>query len=88
MDTPEDGYAQFRSTWLRMTINIHQSGRSTLHVGSGVPEQYEHRPERAYGGPMHWMVLVCDDDVLETRLHSRRRWRGVTDPSVAANASL
>ena len=64
MDTPEDGYARFRSTWLRLASNIHQSGRSTLLIGSGVPEQYDSRPERAYVGPTHWMALVCDDDVL------------------------
>jgi hypothetical protein len=84
MDTPDDGYARFRSTWLRMAVNIHQAGCSTLLIGSGVPEQYDHRPERAYVGPMHWMALVCDDDVLEARLRGRPTWRGVTDEFVAA----
>jgi hypothetical protein len=75
MDTPEDRYARFRSTWLRLASNIHQAGRSTLLVGSGIPEQYANRPERAYVGPMHWMALVCDDAVLEARLRARPAWR-------------
>ena len=33
---------------------------------------------------MHWMALVCDDDVLESRLHARPAWRGVTDAFVEA----
>jgi hypothetical protein len=74
MDTPEDGYARFRSTWLSLAINVHQSGRSTLLIGSGTPEGYESRPERAYVGPIHWMALVCDDDALETRLRERPAW--------------
>jgi hypothetical protein len=65
-DTPEDGYAGFRSTWLRLASNIHQAGCSTLLIGSGVPEQYEGRPERAYVGPILWMALVCDDKALES----------------------
>jgi gluconate kinase len=84
MDTPEDGYARFRSLWLRLAINIHQSGRSTLLIGSGIPEQYEARPERAYVGPIHWMALVCDDDSLETRLRERPAWRGATDHFLTA----
>jgi hypothetical protein len=84
MDTPEDGYARFRSMWLRLSSNIHQAGHSTLLIGSGVPEQYDSRPERAYVGPMHWMALVCDDDVLEARLRARPAWRGVTNAFVKA----
>jgi hypothetical protein len=85
MDTPEDGYARFRSTWLRVATNIHQAGRSTLLIGSGVPEQYA---ARAYVGPMHWMSLVCDDDVLESRLRARPAWREVTDTFVEATLAL
>jgi hypothetical protein len=84
MDSPDDGYARFRSTWLRVAANIHQSGRSTLLIGSGTPEGYEGRPERALVGSIHWMALVCDDDVLETRLRERPVWRGVTDSFVTA----
>ncbi|TMB93209.1 MAG: nucleoside kinase, partial [Chloroflexi bacterium] len=27
MNTPQDGYARFRSTWMRLAVNIAQSGR-------------------------------------------------------------
>jgi hypothetical protein len=84
MDSPDDGYARFRSTWLRVAANIHQSGRSTLLIGSGTPEGYDGRPERALVGPIQWMALVCDDDELEARLLERPAWRGVTDPFVTA----
>ena len=77
MDTPSDGYARLRSTWMRVAANIAQSGRSTLLVGAGVPEQFEVRPERRYVGDIHWLALVPADEVLEERLRTRPTWRGV-----------
>ena len=82
MNTPQDGYARFRSTWMRLAVNIAQSGRSTLLIGAGVPEQFQARPERRYIGDIHWLALVCSDEVLEQRLRSRPAWRAVTDEFV------
>lgn len=83
MDTPDDGYAQLRSTWLHLAAVLAQAGRPHLLIGSGVPEQFDARPERAFVGAMPWCALVCDADELETRLRARPAWRGVTDSSIA-----
>jgi gluconate kinase len=79
MNTPADGYARFRSTWMRLAANIAQGGHSTLLVGAGVPEQYESRPERKYLGPINWLALVASPAVIEARLRARPAWRGIDD---------
>ncbi len=75
MDTPEDNWQRFRSLWLRLAVNIAQSGRPLLLFGSTDPEQYERLPERRYIGAIHTLALVCEDQELRHRLASRPEWR-------------
>jgi len=74
-DTPSDNYAGYRDTWLRMAMNINQSGRPAVLFCSGVPDQYENRPGRRYFSAIDYLALVCDDDLLVERLKSRPAWR-------------
>lgn len=76
MDTPEDNWRRFRSLWLRLAADIHQSGRPLLLFGSCDPDQYEPLPERRYVGPIYTLALVCDDHELRRRLTERPAWRG------------
>ncbi len=76
MDTPEDNWQRFRSLWLRLAVNIGQSGRPLLLFGSTDPEQYERLPERRYISSVHTLALVCEDQELRHRLMSRPEWRG------------
>jgi len=75
-DTPEDGYARFRDTWLRLAANIHQGEMDTLLVGSGVPAQFESRPGMVLFSAARYAALVCSPDVLGDRLRERPPWRG------------
>jgi hypothetical protein len=43
--------------------------------GSAVPEQYEACPERRYFATIHYLALICDDDILRERLEARPGWR-------------
>ena len=76
-DRPETSYRDFFETWLRMAKNIAQAGRPVVLVGAGVgvPENLAPCVERRYVGAIHYLALVCADDVLATRLHSRPAWR-------------
>ena len=76
-DQPETAYRDFFETWLRLAKNIGQAGRPVVLVGAGVgvPENLEACIERRYLGPIHYLALVCADDVLAARLHSRPTWR-------------
>ena len=83
LQDPADDFRQFRSTWLRMAAMIHQSGRPVVLVGTVVPVQLERCPERAFVGEIHYLALVCDPDVLRTRLLARPAWRGWDEHRIA-----
>ena len=80
-NTPEDNYRDFFETWLRMAKNISQSGRPVVLFGTGlgVPENIEPCVERRYFSEVHYLALVCDDEVLAQRLKTRPAWRGSGD---------
>jgi len=64
------GGLTFCETWLRMAKNVGQSGRPLLLFGSalGVPDNIERCVERRYFEDVHYLALVCSDDVLAARL--------------------
>ena len=71
---PEDNYAGFRDTWLRLAKNINQAGRPVILFGSAVPEQFE-RPEARYFSAIHFLALVADDATIAQRCRARPAWR-------------
>jgi broad-specificity NMP kinase len=79
---PDGDFAAFRQTWLRMIAMINQSGRPVLLCGTVVPPQFEQRPERVLLGDVHYLALVCDDDVLSERLRARPTWREWDEPRI------
>jgi hypothetical protein len=82
-NSPEDNYAAFFDTWLRMCKNISQSGRPVVLFGAGmgVPGNIESRVERRYFTDVHYLALVCDDRALAERLRRRPEWRGSGQPA-------
>jgi predicted kinase/DNA-directed RNA polymerase subunit RPC12/RpoP len=78
-NTPENNYADFFETWMRMCKNIAQSGRPVVlfGVGVGVPENLENCIERRYFSTIHYLALVCANEVLTQRLQARPAWRSV-----------
>lgn len=79
--TPENNYRDFFETWLRVAKNIGQSGRPVVLFGAGigVPANLDPCVERRYFSTVHYLALVCDDDVLAQRLHARPAWRDSAD---------
>jgi hypothetical protein len=82
-NSPEDNFADFFDTWLRMCKNISQSGRpvALFGAGFGVPGNIEPRVERRYFTDVHYLALVCDDQALAERLRRRPKWRGSGEPA-------
>ena len=74
-DAPEDGYQRFRNLSLRIAKNVAQAGRPVVLMVGGIPEQFEACPERRYFSELHYLALVCDDEVLIGRLTARPAWR-------------
>ena len=72
---PDDDYRDFHETWLRVAKNVGQSGRPVVLCGTAAPGQLERCAEVRYFAAIHYLALVCDDDVLAHRLRSRPTWR-------------
>jgi adenylate kinase family enzyme len=72
---PATEYRDYRETWLRVCKNISQAGRPVILCGAGVPAQFEECVERRYFSDIHYLALVCEDEVLASRLRSRPAWR-------------
>jgi predicted ABC-type ATPase len=69
--TPDDNYRSYRNAWLRIAKNIGQGGRPVVLCGTALPDQIEPCPERRYFTTVHYLALVCDDDLLADRLRRR-----------------
>ncbi|HET8669692.1 MAG TPA: AAA family ATPase [Candidatus Saccharimonadales bacterium] len=80
-NTPETNYRDYFELWLRICKNIAQSGRPVVLFGTGVgvPENLEDLIERRYFSKIHYLALVCSDDVLAERLQQRPAWRGTQE---------
>lgn len=74
-DKPEDDYREFWDVWLRLCVDISQSGRPVVLFASARPAQLEERPARRYFSEIHYLALVCDDEALVERLHGRPKLR-------------
>ena len=53
-----------------------QIGKPVVLCGSADPEQFEHLPERELFTDVHYLAVVCDDEVLKSRM---REGRNITD---------
>src|SRR5262245_24658760 len=74
-DEPETNYRKYRETWLRVCKNISQAGKPVILIGVGEPTQFEPCIERRYFSRIYYLALVCDDEVLVSRLRNRPAWR-------------
>ncbi len=77
-NAPDTGYAEFFETWLRLAVALNQSTGPVVLFGAGfaVPDNLETRIYRRYLTRIHYLALVCPDDVLRDRLRARPLWRG------------
>jgi broad-specificity NMP kinase len=73
---PATDYRNYRETWLRVCKNISQAGKPVVLCGAGIPSQFEQCIERRYFSDIHYLALVCEDEVLASRLRNRPAWRG------------
>src|SRR5947208_8551387 len=72
---PETDYREYRETWLRVCKNISQAGKPVVLCGVGEPTQFEQCLERRYFSELHYLALICDDQILASRLRNRPTWR-------------
>jgi hypothetical protein len=75
-------WEEHRRNWLRIAMNVHQGGRSSVFLATNLPEHYEQLPERAWFGEIHYLALVCEGETLRERLGQRPTWRGATEDRI------
>lgn len=78
-DQPETNYREYREAWLRVCKNISQAGRPVVLCGAGVPAQFEQCIERRYFSELHYLALICDAQMLASRLRGRPSSRASSD---------
>jgi len=77
---PENNYRNFFETWLRLSKSIAQSGRPVVLFNAGsIPDNIEPCVERRYFSEVHYLALVCEDDMLKKRLLQRPAWLTSSD---------
>jgi predicted kinase len=89
-NTPEDGYNEYFRLWLGLAAHISQSGKPVALFGAGfaVPHSVEPLPERRLFSAVHYLGLVCDDEVLTARLRARPSWRNTTDELIGEHVKF
>lgn len=75
-NTPDDDYRRYRELWMRLCKNISQIGMPVVLCGCATPKQFERCDDRKSFTDIHYLAVVCDNDVLEKRMTVQRR---VTD---------
>ena len=75
-DKPEEDYKEYREVWLALCSHVSQIGLPVVLCGCATPEQFENRINRKLVSSIHYLAVVSEDSVLETRM---RRGRKITD---------
>lgn len=78
-DTPGDGYHAFRTSLLRVALNVNQSRVTTALFSSVMPHDLGAHSLARYFDGLSFLVLSCPDEVLAARLRARPRWRASGD---------
>lgn len=81
-DDPATEYRAFRTLVFAMGMRIAANGTPVMIEGTTVPWQYENLPSRVLVFNTSYLALVCDDEVLESRLRARPAWRGFNDDRI------
>ena len=69
-DQPETNFREYREIWLRVCKNVSQAGKPVVLCGGGEPTQFEQCIERRYFSQLHYLALICDDQILVSRLRN------------------
>ena len=72
-NTPEDNYRKYRELWLRLCANISQIGKPVILCGCVTPEQFNVCKEKELFTEIHYIAIICDSEMLESRMRNGRK---------------
>ena len=75
-DPPETNHDEYRETWLRVCKYIAQAGKPVVLCGVAEPTKFEQCIERRFFSELHYLVLICNEQVHASRLQNRPMWSG------------
>jgi 2-phosphoglycerate kinase len=75
-DQPQTNYREYRETWLRVCKYISQAGKPVVLCGVAEPTQFEQCIERRYFSELHYLALICNEQIHASRLQNRPMWSG------------
>ena len=81
----DDGYCAYREVWMTMCANISQIGKSCVLCGCGEPRHFEVCDARKYFSDVHYLAVVCRNDILA---HRMRDLRGITDENWISSSQV
>jgi hypothetical protein len=73
---PDGGYREFRELWMTMCANISQIGKPCVLCGCAEPRHFELRDARHYFADIHYLSVVCREEVMRYRM---KELRGIND---------
>lgn len=71
-----DNFRAYRAMWLRLCQNISHAGKPVVLCGCCDPGQFADQPEAGFFSGLHFLAVVCRDEILEHRMDRR----GLNDP--------
>lgn len=69
----QDNYRAYRHLWLRVCQNVcQQAGKPAVLCGCCDPSQFAGQPEAGFFTGLHFLAVVCRDEVLRQRMDQRQ----------------
>ncbi len=72
-----DNFRAYRAMWLRLCQNISHTGKPVVLCGCCDPSQFAGQPEAGFFTGLHYLAVVCRDEILRERMDRR----GVSSPA-------
>ena len=72
-----DNFRAYRAMWLRLCQNISHAGKPVVLCGCCDPSQFAGQPEAGFFTGLHYLAVVCRDEILRERMDRR----GVSSPA-------
>ena len=72
-----DNFRAYRAMWLRLCQDISHTGKPVVLCGCCDPSQFAGQPEAGFFTGLHYLAVVCRDEILRERMDRR----GVSSPA-------
>lgn len=79
-------YSSLYNQWLKVAWEVAVNALPVVFLGIALPEQLDACTFRSRFSALHFLGLVCDEEVQARRLRARPAWRGPATPEFIAQS--